>query len=185
LIKLYLLCILGLVAVCPASASIIVGFVSFDRDAPITGQNEVSINNFTGLGFCDVDFTACDPLIFQNISLTVSFQTGPNQVFTSANLGPGSFVPASFVFPGGLNIVSLVFSANIAPVSFHLLDGSTFLAGPVVSSLPLVPNSNELSLLMVNAAVSSVPEPSTVILFSGALLAGYLGRRTLRLSWTK
>ncbi len=175
--KLYLFCLLGFLSVCPLSGSVIIGFVTFDHDAPITGQNEVSINNFTGSGFCDGTFTACDPLIFQNISLTLSIQGGPNQVYTSGPLGPGSSVPVSFVFPSSLNILSLVFSGTISPQSFQLFGGGTFIAGPAISSLPLVPNSNELSLLSVNAAGSATPEPSTALLLGGGILLGYLTRR--------
>ncbi len=175
--KLYLFCLLGILSSCPLSGSVIVGFVTFDHDAPITGQNEVSVNNFTGSGFCDGSFTACDPLIFQNISLTLTIQGGPNQVFTSPALGPGSSVPVSFVFPNSLNILSLVFSGTISPQSFQLFGGGTFIAGPVISSLPLVPNSNELSLLSVNAAVTATPEPSTALLLCGGFVFGYVTRR--------
>ena len=165
----------------PASASIIVGFLTFDHDAPVTGQNEVSVNNYTGQNFCSSDFQACDMLTFQNLAITVAVQGGPNQVFTAANQGPGSLAPPSFVFPGNLNILSITFSATISPVSFHLFDQSLFQAGPVISSAPLIPNSNELSLLSVDVARTSVPEPGTVaLLLVGIAGASLLGHRRIR-----
>jgi hypothetical protein len=165
---------------------ITIGFITFDTGAPIAGENEVSVNDFTGLTYgCSIPngTPVCDNLNLTSIILTVNYLDSLNQaqqtvLNVSGAIGPGTTVPSNFIFPGTENITSLIFAATITPTSFHLTDNSVFQAGPTVSSAPLTPGSNTLSLLTVAAPVSSVPEPGTLgFIASSLLLAVLTGRQ--------
>ena len=165
-----------------------VGFITLDYGAPIAGQNEVTINNYTGpaaagfgCGSFDSMFPVCDALNFTNISLTVQFSSGPSTVLlVPGSFGPGTFVPVNFIFSSAADITSLSFAATIAPTSFLLSDNSQFEAGATVISDALIPGQNELSLLYVAPLTGAVPEPGTMgLLISGLVLAAIVRRAQL------
>jgi hypothetical protein len=167
------------------ASPITIGFISFDTDAPVSGQNEVSVNNLTGLTFgCSViDGTpVCDDLMLTNVVLTVNYldlQNNPQQSILTAfaSIGPGTGVPPNFIFPGTENITSLVFAATASQASFHLTDNSIFQADPLVLSTPLVPGFVGFSILTVNSAAPSIPEPTSLMLLASGLILGCVKAR--------
>jgi hypothetical protein len=164
--------------------SITIGFITFDNGAPTAGQNEVSVNDLTGLTYCCSvanGTPVCDNLNLTNLSLTVNYldaQSHPQQTVLTVpgSIGPGTMVPSNFIFPGSENITSLIFAATISPTIFHLTDNSVVQAAPTVSSAPLTPGSNTLSLLTVTS--SSVPEPACATLIALGLLLVAIRSRT-------
>lgn len=172
------------------SASIVnIGFLTFDHDSPITGENQVTVNNFTGTafgcGFVDSTLPVCTSLNLLSPTLTVNFlnpSNVPQQLVVSAStIAPGTTSPFSFTFLGTKNITSIQFSGSVDQTSLSLFPAGTFSAASAVQSAPLVPGTTELVLLTLNpAATGTVPEPATYGLLAGGCVLLFGARRRLR-----
>jgi hypothetical protein len=165
-----------------------IGLISYDLlipgDTNLPGTNVFNILNLTGDpssgGFAlPPDFPVIDSLTFLNSSLTL-FDGGSPIVILLGDLGPGALDPTDPVqVPAGSLFSAAVFSATLSQTQFLLSDGSTFTAGSSAVSATILPSSDtsltagtDFALI----AVSSVPEPSSVLLL-GAIAVILIGNQ--------
>ena len=161
--------ILTAAAVAGCRANLIsIGFLSLDSDSPISGQNTITVNNFTGATFgcgnIDPIWPICQPAQIQGI-LQVDWrdQFGALSFDNFAVIADPGQTPV-VTYDGILTLVRADLIATIAgdwvPESGLNVD---VLGGFVSDAFPL-------GDLQVSAATATVPEPS--LLFPTAMMAG-------------
>jgi hypothetical protein len=149
------------------SAAVPIGFVSFDKDSPVTGENSFSIANLTGATFgCAIDFPVCTDVTILGSLEIVDSLGGHITTPLAAPVGPSFDIQFTY----GIDISSATFYGAISPTAFTLADGSMFPASPFIVSATILPGDPDHEIGILDASPASVPEPSSVLL----LLAGSL-----------
>jgi hypothetical protein len=167
------------------------GYISFDNLIPgapgFPGVNGFTIGNLTGdptSGGNDLPpgFPVISTVTFLNSSLEW-FSGLSSQTVDLGDLGPGFYNPAALQFPDTDTFSSALFTATLDTTDFDLdpfVGGGTFTASSDQISVLLLP-SNGTTLVAgtdyVLIGVSAVPEPNSVFLLGGVLLAICLMRR--------
>jgi hypothetical protein len=153
-----------------SAAPIPIGFLTYDLGAPISGQNEITINNFTGATFgCSVDFPVCNDVTLSNILVTPN---GGAPINVPGTFGPGTFNPFQLIFPSTTPFTSFLFAATISPTAL-LAPGTVNVSNSVSATV----DANGPAILYANPA-TGVPEPSGILLiFSGMAFVAALRRR--------
>ena len=155
------------------SATIAVGYISFDNLIPagssgVPGVNDFSINNLTGDpgagGYAlPPDFPVVSNAIFENSTLTVIGTQGTVTV-NLGNLGPGSDIPIVLEFPDTDSFSSATFSATLSPAVLRLADGSSFIVGTQSLQVVLLPSAGQFlspGADFARVQVSNTPEPGS------------------------
>ena len=183
---------LAISLLCSASAQVLgattitLGFVSFDVDNPVNGQNSFSLNNFSGqtLG-CNVDFQICANVQIATASLAIGYNDSQGATHTltrtlASPVGPGTFTPNNFIFDSALySITSAELTGTVAPTSFLLNDGSTVAVNPGFDAFVDLAVSGVGLIQLTGANTAASPEPGS-FLSAFATLAVAAGIRRIR-----
>jgi len=161
---------LALIAL-PVHASVVLGHVGIETDVPGTGEEDVVVYNVTGPIFgCSTaaTFPICTAVTFDNAVLTVN-----GTQLDLGDIGPG--ITETYTVPDGVFldgfITSLSFSATLSTTALtdglgnHYNVSSTF-------SLTDIPTDGSLPAIAAPLALTSIPEPSSLVLLLGMCFAG-------------
>lgn len=161
-----------------------VGDIEFNTLIPASGTTPgvtvFTINNFTGtnnLGF----FPVADNLVFNSVSVTLfcanaactSDLGASSEVLSLSDLGPGS--DSTLEFDTNDQFSEALFMAGMSETTINLTGGSTFTGSPTIS-FALLPSSGSFLVADVDSGAlidpaATVPEPSTLVLLAGGVLA--------------
>jgi hypothetical protein len=179
----------------PSAASAVpLGILSFDTLIPPEdnggiGVNAFNIYNLTGAFGLPPDFPVVDSLTFVDAELTAARADGTTTFVELGDVGPGFADNAGLLFPDTDTFLSATLTFTLSSLQFLLEDGSTFEAASSLVSVSLLPTSvsflapGDLVVIDVAAAPTTVPEPSTALLFgSGFLLWCSARRRRMKAS---
>ena len=180
------LAILAVVGVTSLIAdTILLGDISYQPDAPVTGVTSIFLDNFTDpadLG-CSSNFPACEGL---NISGTLSYVYQDLQGHTQngnvavSPTGPGSTDIFEFD-PSQITFESAVLTGVITPATFLIDDGTTFVSTGTFISDTLTADVGFATISATASEINIIPEPTNLELFViGVLtLAVFAVRRRL------
>lgn len=187
-----LLCV-GLFLTAPAApaSTILLGSLSYDTFIPASGDGSPGVNafdiaNLTGAFNLPEDFPVADDLTFQSAMLTLTLADMSQQIFDLGDIAPGFLLdndgnPVVQV-RSDKNFISAEFTASLSSLSFTLFDGTPVTAGSSVLHALLTPSSGQtliadadFSLISTSSAAATTPEPGSILLFIGGLVA--LARR--------
>jgi PEP-CTERM motif-containing protein len=164
-----------------------VGFVSFDVTNPGSpgqpGVNTFSISNFTGASFLPPDFPVSSDLVFLAAQLVLTKSNNQKEVFLLGDITSGP--PVTQNFPDSEQFTSATFSGVLNSNTFTSSSGGTFVAPSTTFSTDLNPSSGltlipgvDSVVIVVNAFQQTVvPEPGTIVLFSGGIVGLWLWNR--------
>jgi len=200
LLSIFTLALVGAVFVPSAHADAIVGYVSFDVTSP-PGQGQFDIVGLSGSNSSgDATFPVTTTVGLSNLSLVVSFNSGPNEVFgpsyfTADSDGEsfdGALLSLTSGQPSGLEgAIKAVLTGTFSTTSLMLFDGTTISVNPTFSAT--ISDSSGLAnedLALITATTgsgpppppppppppSTIPEPETFVMV-GSGLAGLVGLR--------
>jgi hypothetical protein len=163
----------------PAAYAVPIGDFSFSTVFPGV-ENSFNISNFTGSFAFPPDFPVVDSLTFVDAELTAIYDGG-SILIDLDNIGPG-FAATSFLDTTVFLSATLTFT--LSSLQFLLDDGTTFEAASNLVSVSLLPSTGSFlapdDFVLIDVAgtpVTSVPEPSTLLLFGIGVLAWCSVRR--------
>src|SRR5262245_107611 len=163
----------------PSAASAVpVGILSFDTLIPgPDGVNAFNIANMTGSFGLPPDFPVVDSLTFVDADLTATYADGTTTLVDLGNIDPGFADNGSLLFPDTANFLSATLTFTLSSLQFLLADGSMFEAASSLVTVSLLPSGGSflapgdfVLIDVAEAPVTTVPEPSTALLFGSGLL---------------
>jgi hypothetical protein len=163
-----------------SAAPITVGYISYDLTTP-PGEAQFDIVNQSGINstpFPDSTFPVTTSLSLSNLSLDVSFASGPDEIFGPAyfTLGPdgisfdGTPLSTGIAQPTGLSgAIMATLTGNFSATTITLNDGSVVTIDPTFTAILSDPSGlsdGDFGLIDANPAGTSpvVPEPSDLTL---------------------
>ena len=199
--RLYLLVLAlagAVLAPMATAATFNIGTITYDVSTP-PGAAEFDIVNYTGpnaSAFPDSTFPVTNSVSLTGLSLTVSFASGPNEVFGSSyfTLSPdgisfdGTALSTGIGQPSGIaGATGATLTGTFSTTSFLLNNGSSVTVNPTFSATISDPSKlqdGDFGLITANTSGPNVtPEPGTFVLM-GTGLAGiaWIGRRRRQLT---
>lgn len=161
------------------------GILSFDllqAAGPGPGVNFVNLSNFTGGEALPPDFPILTPVVLEDAELTVVVSSG-SQVVSLGDVGPGLFSPPpELQFASDVEILALILSATLNPLSFVVDGEGTKTASSGTVLYQLLPSAGTFLVAGVDFGVipvstSDVPEPGSWLLTASSALLGLWRRK--------
>jgi len=162
-----------------SAATILLGDISYQPDAPIAGLTSIFLDNFTDLADlgCSTTFPACSGISISGLlSVTYEDSTGNthNSSISVSTAGPGS-MPIYQFDPAQMTFESAILTGAISPATFRLDNGSPFISTGTFLSETLTPEIGFANISVSGSTfvqeAAAVPEPGAACLVLGGLLA--------------
>jgi hypothetical protein len=154
-----------------SAGPISIGFLSLDLSSPISGQNTISLNNFTGLslgcGAVDPSLPVCTPETITGVLVTrVQLGNNPIVTYTDILTADPAGTTALRTYADTFNLLSAVLTGTISTGSLTLPGNVHTTVNPAILADTLT-QTQTIALLNVNQ-LTGVPEPATGALAAAA-----------------